>query len=174
MTETKVKDSPSPQKAEEKDSLRNNTAVFKTYLEDLQLLFHGIERSPDRPERELLQTSPTWSMISSPLEVIFQTDESSCSNSSQLPVESSIFDEDEAEMIILSRSQRRSMISSPLEVIFRTHESSCSNSISSQLPVESSIFDEDEDETEDDDNSEEGYEADISNPEDEEDETDDP
>merc|ERR550519_2660366 len=111
-------------------------------------------------------------MISSPLEVIFQTDESSCSNSSQLPAESSIFDEDEAEMIILSRSQRRSMISSPLKVIFRTDESSCSNS--SQLPVESSIFDEDEDETEDDDNSEEGYEADISNPEDEEDETDDP
>ena len=121
MTETKVKDS--PQKAEEKDSLRNNTAVFKTYLEDLQLLFHSIERSPDRPERELLQTSPTWSLISSPLEVIFQTDESSCSDTSQLPVESSIFDEDEAAT--------------------------------------------------EDDNTEEGYEADISNLVDEEDETDD-
>ena len=93
MTETKIKDS--PQKAEEKDSLRDSTAVFKTYLEDLQLLFQSIERSPDRPERELLQTSSTWSMISSPLEVVFQTDESYCSNSSQQPVqgsESSLFE----------------------------------------------------------------------------------
>ena len=87
------------------------------------VLFHSIERSPDRPERELLQTSPTWSLISSPLEVIFQTDESSCSDTSQLPVESSIFDEDEAAT--------------------------------------------------EDDNTEEGYEADISNLVDEKDETDD-
>ena len=84
MTETKIKDS--PQKAEEKDSLRDSTAVFKTYLEDLQLLFQSIERSPDRPERELLQTSSTWSLISSPLEVIFQTDESYSFNSSQQSV----------------------------------------------------------------------------------------
>ena len=84
MTETKIKDS--PQKAEEKDSLRDSTAVLKTYLEDLQLLFQSIERSPDRPERELLQTSSTWSLISSPLEVIFQTDESYSFNSSQQSV----------------------------------------------------------------------------------------
>ena len=84
MTETKIKDS--PKKAEEKDSLRDSTAVFKTYLEDLQLLFQSIERSPDRPERELLQTSSTWSLISSPLEVIFQTDESYSFNSSQQSV----------------------------------------------------------------------------------------
>ena len=87
---------------EEIDNLRNSTAVLKSYLEDLDLLFQSIERSPDRPERELLQTSFTWSQLSSPLEVVFQsqTDESSCSNTSQLSVgqsESSIFDESETE-----------------------------------------------------------------------------
>ena len=98
MSETKVKDI--PQTAEEKESLRNSTAVFKSYLEDLELLFQRIERSPDRPERELLEHCSTWSLISSPLEVVFQTDESSCSNTSQLSVgqsESSISDEDESE-----------------------------------------------------------------------------
>ena len=97
MTETKVKSS--PQMTEEIDNLRNSTAVLKSYLEDLDLLFQSIERSPDRPERELLQTSFTWSQLSSPLEVVFQsqTDESSCSNTSQLSVgqsESSIFEEE--------------------------------------------------------------------------------
>ena len=98
MSETKVKDI--PQKAEEKESLRNSTAVFKSYLEDLELLFQRIERSPDRPERELLENSSTWSLISSPLEVIFQTDESSGSNTSLQPVEngeSSLSDLTEAE-----------------------------------------------------------------------------
>ena len=101
MTETKVKDS--PQLTEEKDNLRNSTAVF-SYLEDLELLFRSIERSPDRPERELLQTSFTWSQLSSPLEVVFQTEdiESSCSNSSQQSAgeresQSSFFDESENE-----------------------------------------------------------------------------
>ena len=100
MTEIKVKSS--PQMTEEIDNLRNSTAVLKSYLEDLDLLFQSIERSPERPERELLQTSFTWSQLSSPLEVVFQsqTDESSCSNNSQLWVgqsESSISDEDESE-----------------------------------------------------------------------------
>ena len=100
MTEIKVKSS--PQMTEEIDNLRNSTAVLKSYLEDLDLLFQSIERSPERPERELLQTSFTWSQLSSPLEVVFQsqTDDSSCSNNSQLWVgqsESSISDEDESE-----------------------------------------------------------------------------
>ena len=99
MTESKVKDSPQKAEGEEKDSLRNSTAVFKSYLEDLEVLFQSIERSPDRPEREreLLQTSSTWSMVSSPLVVVFQTDESSCSSTtSQQSVEdgeSSVSDE---------------------------------------------------------------------------------
>ena len=102
MTETKVKSS--PQMTEEVDNLRNSTAVLKSYLEDLDLLFQSIERSPDRPERELLQTSFTWSQLSSPLEVVFQTEdiESSCSNSSQQSAgeresQSSFFDESENE-----------------------------------------------------------------------------
>ena len=87
MTETEVKAMGSSQMTEEKDNLRDSTAFSKSCLEDLQLLFQRIERSPDSPGRDLLETSLTWSQISSPtLEVFFQTDESSCSNTSRQSV----------------------------------------------------------------------------------------
>ena len=87
MTETEVKAMGSSQMTEEKDNLRDSTAFSKSCLEDLQLLFQRIERSPDSPGRDLLGTSLTWSQISSPtLEVFFQTDESSCSNTSRQSV----------------------------------------------------------------------------------------
>ena len=92
----------SSQMTEEKDNLRDSTAFSKSCLEDLQLLFQRIERSPDSPGRDLLGTSLTWSQISSPtLEVFFQTDESSCSNTSRQSVglsESSTFDDEEANV----------------------------------------------------------------------------
>ena len=67
--------------------MRDSTAFSKSCLEDLQLLFQRIDRSPNSPGRDLLETSLTWSQISSPtLEVFFQTDESSCSNTSRQSV----------------------------------------------------------------------------------------
>ena len=79
-TETGVKDS--SMGSEERESLRNATATaifLQANLEDLELLFQSIDRSPERTEMEFLQSSSAWSLISSPTQVIFQTDESSSS-----------------------------------------------------------------------------------------------
>ena len=81
MTSKKGKEGKVDKMTEEKESLRDATAVlFKINLEDIASLLD----MPDRQETELLQSPSRWSQIStSSLEVVFQTDQSSISKTDQ-------------------------------------------------------------------------------------------